>query len=70
MFAQPSTDAFKPTISPPDTAEPDVVELVGTDGDGGTAAAGTLGAGAGCVDLTPPVGARGRGEGFRLVAPV
>ena len=67
MFAQPSTDAFKPTINPPATAEPDVVELVGTDGDGGTAA-GTLGAG--CVDLTPPVGAHGRGAGFRLVAPV
>ncbi len=46
MFAQPSTEAFKPTTRPPDTADPDVGGLVG--GDGGLAEIdGEAGAGAG-----------------------
>lgn len=71
MLAQPSTDAFKPTIKLPDTAEPDVVvELFGTAGDGGTAAAGTLGAAADWFDAAAPACGRGRGAGFRLLVPV
>ncbi len=46
MFAHPSTDAFKPTIKPPDTAEPDVVGVPGIDGELGTAAGDGAGAGA------------------------
>ena len=67
MFAQPVTDAFRPTIKPPETAGPDVVELDGMDGDRGTAGAGT--GGAGCVGVVPAFSGCGRGEGLRLLAP-
>ncbi len=72
MFAQPLTDAFKPTIKPPDTLEPDVTGLgggdgglIGIDGDVGKGATGGAGdVGAGSVDEGFGVEWRG-GEGFR-----
>jgi len=54
MSAQPLTDAFKPTIKPPDTAAPGEVGLGGVDGAVGRGEAG--GAGVGCV-VDPGAGA-------------
>jgi hypothetical protein len=72
MFAQPTTDASKPTIKLPDTADPDVVGIVGRGTDIGTALGGDAaaeGAGAGCVE-PPSCGGDGRrGMGFRVLGP-
>jgi hypothetical protein len=77
MFAQPTTEAFRPRINPPDTAQADVAGLGGIDGELGTAGAdgdGADGAGAsdgelaawvaGCVDPGCFGGGWRRGDGF------
>jgi hypothetical protein len=55
MFAQPSTDAFKPTTRPPETADPDAGGLVGGDG-------GLVGGDGGLVGISGDAG-EGAGEG-------
>jgi hypothetical protein len=42
MLAHPSTDASKPTIKPPDSADPDVLGVPGAEGELGGAAGGAV----------------------------
>ena len=79
MYVQCTTDASRPTIRLPDTADPVVVGVVGglagTTGEvgsvfaGGAEAGARVGALAGCVGPWCPGGNGRRGEGFRLVGP-
>jgi hypothetical protein len=64
MFAQPLTDAFRPTIKPPDTAESDVVGSGGEVGGVGVVEAG--GGDVAGVDPGPGVD-RGSGAGMGVV---
>jgi hypothetical protein len=78
MFAQPSTEAFKPTTRLPEMADPDVGGLAGGDGrlvaggEGSVWTAGDGKAGAGetgddGVDAGRPAGDGAAGGGFRVL---
>src|SRR5947209_5328403 len=70
MLAHPSTDASKPTIKPPDTADPDVLGVPGTEGELGAAAGDGAGVGGpGRVEEGGGAVAWVGGDGLGLLGP-